>query len=122
MLASMDDWRMLLERPAELPPVIGALSLIWGFVVGACWGSFTNVVIARVPEGLSVVKPRSRCPKCKTMIAGYDNIPILSWFILRGKCRNCALPIPWRYPFVELLGGLAGMSAVARYGWSLGSF
>ena len=77
--------------------------LIFVFAFGLLLGSFLNVCISRLPEGLSIVKPRSRCPKCLTPISFYDNIPLLSFFILRGRCRKCSTPIPWRYPFVELL-------------------
>lgn len=73
------------------------------FVFGALFGSFANVVIYRLPKGESVVKPRSHCYNCKKMIPWYDNIPIFSWFILRGKCRNCGASFSLRYPLVELL-------------------
>lgn len=86
------------------------------FLVGLCVGSFLNVVIARVPEGLSVVSPPSRCPRCGRGIAWYDNIPVLSWVLLRGKCRGCALPISPRYPIVELLVGLLALALVRRFG------
>src|SRR5438128_953527 len=105
-----NDLAYLATRPSELPPTLGHLSLLWAFIVGSCWGSFTNVVIARVPEGLSVVSPRSRCPKCGTQIAAWDNIPIVSYVILRGKCRQCSVRIPWRYPFIEALAGVAAMA------------
>jgi leader peptidase (prepilin peptidase)/N-methyltransferase len=70
-------------------------------VVGLLIGSFLNVVIARVPEGRSLIHPGSACPGCGTAIAWHDNIPILSFVALRGRCRTCAMPIPWRYPAVE---------------------
>ncbi len=73
------------------------------FVFGACLGSFLNVCIYRIPAELSVVKPRSRCPKCMTNLAWKDNIPILGWLLLRGKCRYCKAPISARYPSIELL-------------------
>jgi leader peptidase (prepilin peptidase) / N-methyltransferase len=83
--------------------------LLVGFVglIGLLIGSFLNVVIHRVPAGESVVHPRSRCPGCGSEIAPRDNIPVISWLILRGKCRNCGEPISIRYPLVEL-----GTSAV----------
>ncbi len=115
----MHELRFLLAPPTALPPALALLSLLWAFVFGACVGSFLNVVIARVPAGLSVVVPRSRCPKCHKQISGFDNIPLLSWLLLRGKCRSCALPISGRYPFIEALMGLAAMAIVARHGYGL---
>jgi len=79
-------------------------------------GSFLNVVIARVPRGQSVVSPRSRCPRCAAAIAWYDNVPVLSWILLRARCRACGAPISWRYPLVEALAGTAGFLAFTRHG------
>jgi leader peptidase (prepilin peptidase)/N-methyltransferase len=76
------------------------------FVVGFLCGSFLNVCISRIPKGESIANPRSRCPHCKTPIRCYDNIPILSWLFLRGRCRDCKTAIPWRYPLVELSLGI----------------
>lgn len=76
-------------------------------VLGLMIGSFLNVCIARIPAGESVVTPRSRCPRCKTLIAWYDNIPVLSYVILRGRCRKCGLGISPIYPAVELVTALA---------------
>ncbi len=76
------------------------------FVFGACFGSFMNVCIYRIPAELSVVKPRSRCPKCMTNLAWKDNIPIFGWLFLGGKCRYCKAPISARYPTIELLTAL----------------
>ena len=106
----------LATPPRELPMFAAVFVLGTAFLFGSLWGSFLNVVIARVPRGISVVTPRSRCPKCEKQIGAVDNIPILSWLILRAKCRNCGVPISARYPFVELLGGLACAAAVARHG------
>jgi leader peptidase (prepilin peptidase)/N-methyltransferase len=80
-----------------------AVPVLFGLVIG----SFLNVVIARVPEGKSIWRPRSACPECGTLIAWYDNIPVLSFFALRGHCRACHLAIPWRYPIVEAVTGAA---------------
>ncbi len=95
---------------------VDALVAAWFTLVGALFGSFLNVVIARVPAGLSVVRPRSRCPRCGEPIAWYDNVPVVSWLLLRGRCRRCALPISIRYPLVELLGAAAGYLAWRRHG------
>lgn len=86
-------------------------------VLGVIVGSFLNVVIARVPAGASIVRPRSSCPGCGAFIEGRDNIPLLSWLILRGRCRNCHEPISARYPLVEALTGVVW--AVTGL-WSLG--
>jgi leader peptidase (prepilin peptidase) / N-methyltransferase len=86
-------------------------------VVGAVIGSFLNVVIHRLPRGESLVHPRSRCPGCGTQIAGYDNVPILSWLALRGRCRHCGEPISPRYPVVELLTALVFAAVVLVRGF-----
>jgi leader peptidase (prepilin peptidase) / N-methyltransferase len=75
------------------------------FVLGLAFGSFLNVCIYRLPRGISVVTPRSACPKCEYGIALYDNMPVLSWMILRGRCRHCKAPISPRYWMIELLTG-----------------
>ena len=89
------------------------------FIFGACIGSFLNVCIYRIPAALSIVHPGSSCPRCKAMIPFYDNIPILSYLLLRGKCRNCGAPIAIRYPFVELLGGLFALACALSFGPTL---
>ncbi len=91
------------ETLTGLPDLIG---FIFVFAFGAIVGSFLNVVIHRVPHELSIVFPNSACPKCQKPIQPYDNIPILSWLILGGKCRNCKEKISARYPAVELLNAL----------------
>ena len=78
----------------------------FSFALGACIASFLNVVIWRVPRGESIVSPPSHCPKCNAAIKWYQNIPILSWLALRGKCANCKAPISPRYIIVETVGGL----------------
>jgi leader peptidase (prepilin peptidase) / N-methyltransferase len=75
-------------------------------VVGAIFGSFLNVVAYRLPRGESLARPRSRCPQCQTPIKPYDNVPVLSWLALRGRCRSCRAPISARYPLVEAMTGL----------------
>lgn len=95
--------RQSLETVAGIPDLVG---YIFAFLFGAAIGSFLNVVIHRVPNEESIVFPNSACPKCGAEIKPYDNIPILSWLLLRGKCRNCKVPISARYPAVELLTAL----------------
>jgi leader peptidase (prepilin peptidase)/N-methyltransferase len=92
---------------------------LWWFALGSCVGSFLNVCIWRLPRELSVVRPRSRCPACEHPIAWYDNIPIVSFAQLRGKCRHCRSRIRWRYPLVEALTGGAVLAVVWRFGVSL---
>lgn len=87
--------------------------------VGLTIGSFLNVVIARLPHGGSVVYPRSRCPRCQTQIAWFDNVPVLSFLFLRGKCRQCKTPISILYPVVELLTALLFLVAKIHFGWGL---
>ncbi|MFI5244584.1 MAG: prepilin peptidase [Gemmatimonadales bacterium] len=91
-----------------------ALLIVYVFVffVGASVGSFLNVCIARWPAEESVVRPRSRCPRCGTMIAWYDNVPLLSWILLRAKCRSCGQPISAIYPVVEASIGVVWVAAV----------
>ena len=89
---------------------------LWVFAVGAMVGSFLNVVIARVPKGQSIVSPGSRCPRCGSAIAWYDNVPIVSWLLLRARCRKCGLPISPRYPLVELLMGVLAVAVFERAG------
>jgi len=89
------------------------------FIMGACLGSFLNVVIYRLPAGESVVKPRSHC-RCGALIAWYDNIPILSWFILRGKCRHCGTRFSIRYALIELGTGLLFLGLWHRGTWPEG--
>ncbi|MFQ3615483.1 MAG: prepilin peptidase [Cyanobacteriota bacterium] len=86
--------------------VFEGLRALLVFLIGASVGSFLNVVVYRVPAGLSLLHPPSRCPSCLTPIKPYDNVPVLGWLWLRGKCRTCKAPIPLRYPLVELITGL----------------
>jgi len=95
--------------------------VIWAIaaLLGLVFGSFFNVVIWRVPLHQSISVPPSHCPRCKKPIRPYDNIPVLSWLILRGRCRDCGQPISIRYPLVEALTGLLFVAAYARFGYSL---
>ena len=94
------------------------LSLLVGgcALLGLVVGSFLNVVIYRVPRHQSIMRPRSACPHCNQSIATYDNIPVISWIVLRGKCRSCAHPIAMRYPLVELGTAILFAGASARVG------
>jgi leader peptidase (prepilin peptidase) / N-methyltransferase len=85
-------------------------------VLGAAIGSFLNVVVHRLPLGESLARPRSRCPHCRAAIAPYDNVPVLSWLMLRGRCRRCGAPISPRYPLVEVLTAAAFCAVVAARG------
>ena len=89
------------------------------FVLGLAFGSFLNVCIYRLPRELSVVRPRSACPECERPIRGYDNIPVLSWLILRRRCRNCKAFISVRYLIVEVLTGAIFLACYAHFGASL---
>jgi leader peptidase (prepilin peptidase)/N-methyltransferase len=89
------------------------------FFLGLSFGSFLNVCIYRLPLDLSVVKPRSACPKCKRLIAFYDNIPVISWLILLGRCRHCKVRISPRYLFIELLTGFLFLGCYAYSGLTL---
>jgi leader peptidase (prepilin peptidase)/N-methyltransferase len=95
--------------------MIDAVPAALAFVFGACVGSFLNVCIGRWPHDQSVVSPRSRCPNCEQQIAWYDNIPIVSWLLLRAKCRGCGLGISFQYPLIELLVGVGWMAAVLAF-------
>ena len=101
---------------SQLLPAALIWVLLFGF--GLIIGSFLNVVIARVPAGQSIVNPPSACPRCHNTIRPYDNIPVVSWLLLRGKCRDCALPISSRYPIVELATGLLFVLMGWRFGLS----
>jgi len=83
------------------------LILVKNFIIGICFGSFFNVVIYRLPLNLSIVKPRSFCPKCKSKISWRENIPLLSWLIQKGQCLNCGKKISFKYPLIEFLTGLS---------------
>jgi leader peptidase (prepilin peptidase)/N-methyltransferase len=95
------------------------LALVFAYLFGANVGSFLNVVAHRVPLGLSVVRPRSRCPTCRTPVRAVDNLPVLSWILLRGRCRGCKSAISFRYPAVEAMVGL--LAAYTVYALALRS-
>lgn len=100
-------------------PEFRALFAIFSFIFGAVFASFAGVIAFRAPKGLSIVKPDSYCPSCKNPIKAYDNIPILSWVILGGKCRNCKSKIGVFSLLMEIFGGLGFMCAYLQYGDSL---
>ncbi len=88
------------------------------FILGAAVGSFLNVVIYRLPEGLSLIHPPSRCPRCETRLKPYDNVPIFGWLWLKGRCRSCKAPIAARYPMVEFSTGCLFVSVFMTFGMS----
>lgn len=94
----------------------GVLAFVWG----TCVGSFLNVCICRIPHGESVVRPRSRCPRCGRGIAWYDNIPVLSYMLLRARCRHCDVRISPRYVIVEVLTGVLFLLVWFKYAWTGG--
>ncbi len=98
---------------------LNTLLSICSFVVGAMVGSFLNVCVHRLPRGLSVVSPRSRCPQCEQMIAWYDNIPMVSWLLLGAKCRHCKTAISWQYPLVEAVTAFLFFAVFWRFGFQL---
>src|SRR5690349_9087495 len=84
-------------------------------LLGACVGSFLNVCLIRWKSGGSVISPASSCPRCKKKIHWYDNIPVVSFILLRGRCRSCRKPISWQYPVVELVTALLFMACSLRF-------
>jgi leader peptidase (prepilin peptidase)/N-methyltransferase len=89
------------------------------FILGLAFGSFLNVCIYRLPLGLPVSTPRSACPNCKKLIAFYDNVPVLSWLMLRGRCRNCDTKITPRYLLIEILTGVMFLGCYWYFGYTL---
>src|SRR3974390_2219461 len=108
----------LLAACGKVESVIPFFFFLFGIVVG----SFLNVCISRIPEGISTVSPGSKCPRCETPIKPSDNIPVFGWLLLRGKCRNCHLPISPMYPIVEFLTGALFVLTYYTYGITLPTF
>ena len=103
-----------------MAPVVVVLCTVLGLAVG----SFLNVVIWRVPQGASIVSPPSACPGCDAPILARDNVPVLSWLALRGRCRRCSMAIAWRYPAVELMTAaiFAGLAWKFAESWALPAY
>jgi leader peptidase (prepilin peptidase)/N-methyltransferase len=95
---------------------VATILYIFFFLFGIVIGSFLNVCITRIPEGVSIVSPGSRCPRCGTPIKPYDNVPVFAWMWLRGKCRACGAPISAMYPVIELTTGLLFVAALHEFG------
>ncbi len=108
----------MFDAYADIPPEFWQSPPVWITIwcLGACWGSFLNVCIYRIPKELSVVAPGSHCFSCKKPVAWYDNIPVLSWFILRGKCRNCGAPFSIRYAIIEAITATLFLGLWIQYG------
>ena len=99
----------------QLQTLLGVYAAVLGLIVG----SYLNVLIYRLPLGISTVFPRSRCPHCGTAIRAYDNVPVLSFLLLRGRCRQCGARISWRYPAVEAATAVLFLACFLRFGISL---
>lgn len=97
--------------------VLIIIAFVFLFIWGSCFGSFLNVVVYRLPEGLSLIHPPSRCPKCGHQLGARENIPVFGWLSLLGKCRWCKTPISPRYPLVETVMGLLCVATVWRFGF-----
>ena len=91
---------------SETDPVFITVLCLWFILFGACVGSFLNVLVYRLPRRKNLIHPPSHCPHCGHLIRWYDNVPVVGWIKLRGKCRDCRLPISFRYPCVEGFCGL----------------
>src|SRR3954471_10872771 len=102
-------------RLADTAGVTAALAVSLG-VLGLLIGSFLNVVVWRVPRGESIVHPSSHCPSCNHQVRPYDNLPVVSWLVLRGRCRDCHARISVRYPLVELATGIVWAVMAIRFG------
>jgi leader peptidase (prepilin peptidase) / N-methyltransferase len=109
------------ENLAFAGGIPGWLVAIFVVLLGLAFGSFLNVCISRLPRHESIVRPRSRCPKCGVMIGARDNVPLLSWVLLRGRCSGCGWRIPWRYPAVELAMTALFLLCFLKFGLSISS-
>lgn len=105
-------------RLADFPP---ELLRVFALLFGLVWGSFLNVVIHRVPRGMNIARPASHCPACHAPIAAFRNVPLLGWLFLRGRASCCGAPISWRYPAVELAGGVLSVAVLETAVLPLGS-
>lgn len=99
--------------------ILEAFLILYVALVGLVVGSYLNVVIHRLPREVSTVLPRSCCPSCGALIRARDNVPLLSFLLLRGRCRQCRAPISWRYPAIELLTAVCFVACLVRFGVSL---
>ncbi len=104
------------------PHFASVLAQAYAFLLGACFGSFLNVCIVRWPREKSILRPRSRCPQCGNQLAWFENLPVLSWVVLRGRCRCCDEPISIMYPLIELVVAIGWLLAVRHYGATLTAF
>lgn len=109
----------LLDTPSWTWPLPGYAVVALAAWLGACFGSFSNVLIYRLPRNLSIVGPRSFCPQCGKTVAWYDNIPLLSWIVLGARCRHCKAPIPLRYFLLEAAGAACPLLGVGAAGWTM---
>jgi leader peptidase (prepilin peptidase)/N-methyltransferase len=95
------------------------MEIVFALLIGLVIGSFLNVVILRLPQGVSITLPRSRCPQCQNPISWYDNVPVLSYFILRGRCRHCRKPYSARYPLIEAMTGVVSVLLELKFGLTI---
>jgi leader peptidase (prepilin peptidase)/N-methyltransferase len=99
--------------------LVTAIAIVFAFVLGAAIGSFLNVVVYRIPAGLSLIHPPSRCPHCLHRLGATENVPVFGWLWLRGRCRWCKTPISMRYPLVEAATGLLFALVYWKFGWNM---
>lgn len=109
---------MSLASPKPVLFIESLLIQALAITIGACIGSFLNVVIYRIPAGLSILYPPSRCPHCLRQLAPRDNIPVIGWFLIKGKCRYCHTPVSWRYPAIEAFTAFLFWCVAAYFGTS----